>query len=373
MQFNGIPGFDDIKAHLKSTVTNNKVAHAQLFAGQEGAPVLAFAVAYANYLLCENKREEGACGTCNACSKSMKYIHPDVQFIFPTVGTAQIPRKDALSYRFLKEWRSFLANNPYSTVEEWTASLGEEDKVAIIPIDESREIIKNITLKPFEAEIKIVIIWLPEEMAAPAATALLKVLEEPTGKCIFILATHEPDNLLTTIQSRTQRLVIRKFSDQEIVDFLISQYQIDEIKAKRLSHLSDGSIHMAKKLLQDVDHNTHDWFRDWMRACFTFAATTQVDMADEFGKMNKTMRKSVLDYGLSMMRETAISQTNPDLGRAEGEDLKFANNFGKVMDIAKIEEVMNLMNDSIYHLERNANAKIEFLNLSLEITKTFKK
>jgi len=373
MRFSDIPGLNEEKEHLISTISGNKIAHAQLFAGLPGSPNLALAIAYTNYLLCENKTGDGACGTCPACIKTMKYVHPDIQFIFPTASTPEISRKDAFSYKFLKDWRLFLTQQPFGNLEDWTMAFGAADKLAIIPIEESREVIKNLTLKPFEAEYKIVIIWLPEQMQNPAASALLKVLEEPPGNSLFLLVTNDADNLLTTIQSRTQRFVVRKLNDLELQSYLIQTQQIDKQKATQLAHLADGSIHDAMQLLKEEDHDTHDWYREWMRACFTSGLSVMVDLADQFSKMSKTLRKSVLQYGLSMMRETAILQRAPELGRAQGEGQTFATNFGKVMDLSKIESVVIKLNETIYHLERNANPKIEFLNLSLEIAETIKK
>ena len=372
MKFNNIPGLAETKDHLMSTVVANKVAHAQLFAGVKGAPVLPMAIAYINYLLCENKAEDGACGVCPPCTKTLKHVHPDIQYIFPTAAIPGLTRKDALSHKFLKDWRVFLEEQPYGSLEDWTKAFGAEDKLAIIPIDESREIIKNLTLKPFEAEYKIVVIWLPEKMQGPAASALLKVLEEPPGKSLFVLVSEDDDNLLTTIKSRTQKLVIRKFTDSELQSYLEDHHQLDKQKASRVAYLSDGSIHEAMQVIKDADHDTHDWFREWMRACFTAGLPGMVNMADQFGGMNKSLRKSVLYYGLSMMRETAISQSAPELSRSQGEDLKFATNFSKVMDIPKVEQIVSMLNESLYHLDRNANPKIEFLNLSLEISQTLK-
>lgn len=373
MKFNDIPGLAETKEHLISTVTNNKVAHAQMFAGQRGAPGLQMALAYVNFLLCENKTADGACGTCGPCNKTLKFIHPDIQFIFPTAATPAWSRKDALSSKFLKEWRIFLNEQPYGSLEDWTKAFGAEDKLAIIPVDESREIIKNLSLKAFEAEYKIVIIWLPEQMQGPAASALLKVLEEPPGKSLFLLVSEDDDNLLSTIQSRTQKLVIRKFTDEELQSYLEDQLQLDKQKASRVAYLSDGSIHEALQLIHEADHDTHNWFREWMRACFTAGLLGMVDMADQFSRMNKTLRRSILNYGLSMMRETAISQFAPELSRTQGEDQEFTTNFSKVMDISKIEKIAEMLNNSMYHLDRNANAKIEFLNLSLEISQALKK
>ncbi len=372
MRFNTIPGLIEVKEHLISIVTQNKVAHAQLFAGPDGSPNLAMAIAFANYLVCENKQANGECGECPACKKSFNFIHPDIQFIYPVTGTKDIASKDALSKVFLKEWRTFLSENPFGTLEEWTMAFGGQDKQAIISVNESREIIRNLSLKAFEAEYKIVIIWLPEKMNLSSSNALLKVLEEPPGNTVFLLVTNQVDQLLTTIISRTQRLTIRKFSDEELEETLVNQHGVAAEKAQRLSRISEGNLHEALLLIDDVGDNTHEWFREWMRICFTVAYSQMVEFADEFSSMNKVMRKSMLVYGIGMMRETLIAGSSSQLGRTSGEDHDFAINFSKVMNTNKISGVFNLLDASLFHLERNANAKIEFLNLSLSIAEIFK-
>lgn len=370
MRFGDIPGLEETKTHLRSTVAAGKVAHAQLFAGSPAAPGLAMAAAFASYLLCENKGTD-VCGECSACAKTLKHIHPDVQYVFPTAGTSKIPRKDASSSKFLKEWRSFLEHTPFAPLEVFTREQGAEDKLAMIPVEESRDIIKNLSLKPFEADIKVVVIWLPEKMIAAGANALLKVLEEPPGNSVFILASNDPEALLGTILSRTQRLYIRPFSDEEIVNEL-KRLSTEEVKAKRVAHLAEGNLFLARQLLEDAADETHAWFQDWMRSCFTGAFQQMVQLADEFGAMSKAVRTHVLQYGLGMMRETVIIQPAGDLSRLEGEDQTFASNFSKVLSVNKVSDIMNALDESIYHLERNANPKIEFLNLSLTIAQTFK-
>ncbi len=372
MHFNTIPGLNEVKEHLISTVTQNKVAHAQLFAGPEGSPNLAMAIAFANYLTCLKRLPTGSCGDCPACKKSFNFVHPDIQFIYPVTGTKSIASKDALSNKFLKEWRSFIKENIYSTLEEWTIAFGGQDKQAIITVNETREIIKSLSLKSFESEYKIVIIWLPERMGKEGANALLKVLEEPPDKTVFLLATNNAEQLLSTITSRTQRMNIRKFTDEEIGIELVGKYDISEEKAQRISRIADGSLHEAQKVILEIEDNTHEWFREWMRVCFTIVYPRMVELSEEFAAMNKVMRKSMLAYSIGMMRETLITGSVPELSRIHGEDETFALNFSKVMDEEKIGSIFDAMGASMYHLERNANAKIEFLNLSILISDIFK-
>ena len=200
MYFKEIIGHTKIKEALCTSAKNNHIPHAQLFLGQEGSPNLAFALAFANYIVCENKQDKEACGTCAACRKSNKFIHPDIHFIFPVATTKKVT-KDPVSSLFLSEWRAFLQENPYGNLKDWSDFLETENKQCQISKEESRTIIKDIYLKPFEASVKLFIIWLPERMHPSAANALLKILEEPPGETVFILVSNDQENLLPTILS----------------------------------------------------------------------------------------------------------------------------------------------------------------------------
>ncbi len=373
MLFKEIPGLQELKDQLISAADQNQVAHAQLFAGQPGSPNLAMAIAYATYLNCENRKSEGPCGSCASCSKSLKHIHPDIHFVFPVCGTKNVASKDARSRVFLKEWRRFIADNPYGTIEEWTEAFGGQDKQAFISVEESREVIRDLSLKAFENNYKVEIIWLPELMRKEGANALLKILEEPPGRTVFLLVSNHPDSLLTTITSRAQRIIVRKFSDNEIKLYLTEKLGLDEVRAARMTNLADGDLHSALFLTQNIEDNSHDWFRDWMRMCFTKDLGSLVQSADEFHAMNKVVRKSVLQYGINMMRESLVASTAESLCRVDGEEKKFVQNFSKVLTEDKIQSIYEKINTSIYHLERNANAKIKFLNLSISISRIFNK
>lgn len=371
MLFKDIPGLQDLKDRLISAVQQNQVAHAQLFSGDPGSPNLAMAIAFATYLNCENKQPEGPCGICVSCVKAIKFIHPDIHFIFPVCSTKEIKAADAKSVAFLKPWRAFLSDNPYGTIEEWTEAFGGQDKQAFIAVHESREIIKSLSLKAFEGEYKITIIWLPELMNQASGNALLKILEEPPEKTLLILVTDHVDNILTTITSRTQTIYVRKFYDDEIRSYLNKKMGIPESKADRISLLADGNLHYALTLSENIENTTHEWFREWMRLCFKKDLGQLVKLSDDFNSMNKVQRKSVFQYGISMIRESLMSTVAPDLGRVEGDEKAFVRNFSKVVDINKVNTIYEAISSSMFHLERNANARIKFLNLSITISSIF--
>lgn len=375
MKFESIPGLTATKALLLNGLRNGHTAHAQLFAGQPGSLVLPLALAYTSYLHCENKGDD-ACGTCAACSKSFKYIHPDTHFVFP-VGNMKRSNEikgssdeETLKAELRKLWRSFLLEQPFGILDDWAAFYGGEDKQAIISTEESREMIKTLSLKPFESKYKVVIIWHPEYMHIAAANSMLKVLEEPPPNTYFILATHANDKLLPTILSRTQMVNVPLLNDDEVISHLIAQ-GTESKRAGRIAQLSEGDLTLALRLLDNEEDQHTQLFTDWMRACFQKNYANLVAMAEEYHQLDRLDQRNLLHYSLTMMRETLLEISGaPDLHRIQDEELELIRKFSKVMDLKKIEKSVKLMNEASYHLERNGSAKMIFLDLSLQLAHT---
>ncbi|MEM8567785.1 MAG: DNA polymerase III subunit delta, partial [Bacteroidota bacterium] len=358
MRFVDIGGLSDVQNKLVNAAANGQVPHAQLFMGKKGSPNLSMALAYATYLNCESPTESDSCGSCPSCLKMSKYIHPDVHFVFPVSSTKSITGKDVISSSFLKEWRSFLTESPHGDIGEWAAVFGGEDKQANISKEESRQIIKSLSLKAFEAKYKIMVIWLPEYMHPSAANGILKILEEPPEKTVFLLVSSNHEKLLSTILSRTQIVTIPSFTDQEISSILIEKHGLSNSRAQQLAHLADGDLCAALRFMDNVEDNNHQLFADWMRDCFKRDFTSMVQRADSFHTMNKVAQKSLLLYSITMLRESIIRSTTPQLARVNGSEGKFLENFSKVMSIDKVSSISEKLNQAHYHLERNASAKM---------------
>jgi DNA polymerase-3 subunit delta' len=371
MKFSEIPGLTETKKLLTDSVQSNHIAHAQLFVGAEGALNLPLALAYATYLHCQNKGDD-ACGTCPACSKSLKYIHPDTHFVFPLSNVKGDKDEERFKADILKAWRSFLLEQPFSDLDDWTTSYGGEDKQALISREESREIVKALSLKPFESSYKVMIIWQPEFMHPSAANGILKILEEPAAHTYFILVTNAADQLLPTIVSRTQLITVPLLDDKEIEHFLVSKNNIDPKRASRIAQLAEGNLNLAFTLSENEEDDNAHLFIDWMRACHSKKRLGElVAKADEFHAFDKLRQRNILHYGMNMMRETLLSISQADtIHRIQGEELKFIQQFSSVMNVQKIEKSFKLMNDATYHLERNGSAKMIFLDLSLQLSKT---
>jgi DNA polymerase III subunit delta' len=371
MKFAEIPGLTETKALLIDSVKNEHIAHAQLFVGAEGALNLPLALAYATYLHCQNKGDD-ACGTCAACSKSLKYIHPDTHFVFPLSNVKGDKDEERFKADILKSWRSFLLEQPHGDLDDWTTSYGGEDKQALISREESREIVKTLSLKPFESPYKVMIIWQPEFMHSSAANGILKILEEPAAHTYFILVTNAADKLLPTIISRTQLITVPLLEDSEIEKYLSEKKSVEPKRANRIAQLAEGNLNLSLTLSENVEDDNAQLFIDWMRACHNKKRIGElVAKAEEFHGLDKLRQRNILHYGMNMMRESLLNISGAgSIHRVQGEELKFIQQFSTVLSVQKIEKSFKLMNDAAYHLERNGSAKMIFLDLSLQLSKT---
>lgn len=371
MKFSNIPGLEDVKSLLVEAAKSNHIAHAQLFVGAEGALNLPMALAYATYLHCENKGDDDACGICPACSKSNKFIHPDTHFVFPLSNVKGDKDEERFKAEILKSWRAFLSEQPFGNLDDWTNYYGGEDKQALISREESREIIKTLSLKPFESPHKVMIIWQPELMHPSAANGILKILEEPALHTFFILVSNAADRLLPTIISRTQIVAVPLLKDDVIESLLIQQHRLDKTKAAKVTRLAEGNINYALKLIESEEDDNAQRFTDWMRACFKKSYASLVTMAEDYHSLDKLSQKNLMTYSMHVMRETLLRISGAaQMNRSQGDELKFIQDFSKVMNLEKIEKSFTLMNDANYHLERNGSAKMIFLDLSLKLAKT---
>ncbi len=373
MKFQDLPGLQETKNTLRRAVRQSHVAHALLFDGPPGGGGLALALALATYVNCENRSEEDACGVCASCVKMNKLVHPDLHSIFP------LPRSPKDGEDLLGEltplWREFLGESPFRTLPEWLAFIkATNNQQGIIPIKEARAIIGKLSLKAFEAEYKIMILWQPELMNLQAANALLKILEEPPAKTLFLLVTEQSDRLITTIISRTQRLVVPAFRDDDVVEYLQKHHKADESRARRIAYLCDGNLSAAHQLLLEKEDESHAWFSEWMRDCYKRDVIKLVKLADAFDSMSKEKQKGIFDYALRLFRDMLLwTQGAGELLRVPEEELTFVQNFSRAVPEASLELMIAEINEAYYHVERNVRAKMVFLDLSLTTIRLFQR
>ena len=388
MQFSDIVGLHETKQHLMQAADRGKVAHAQLFVGPPGSANLAMALAYATYLNCDDRQADGSCGVSTSGAKMHRYIHPDLHFVFPVSSTKSITGKDVVSDSYIEPWRAFLREQPYGDPSDWSAVFGGENKQLNISKEESRSIIRKLSLTAFEDHYKIVMIWMPEYLHPAAANGILKILEEPPAKTVFLLVAREVDRLLPTIISRVQIVNIRAFTSDEVATYLRDQApDVSATRIEQAAALSEGNLPSALKLLHEVREDQQQLFQDWMRFCYARDYSALVAMTEQFHKLGKEGQKRLFHYGLGMMREVlmglaiqpgagaddgALIAQEKQLLRVQGAALRFVTNFGKVMDFEKVERLTKLFNEGHVHLERNVNPKMIFLDTSLTIAQVIK-
>lgn len=368
MHFSDIPGHESIKQQLIDTVKEGRISHARLFLGPEGCGALALAVAYAQYISCENRGQTDSCGECASCRKYNKLIHPDLHFSYPFFAK----HKDDTALSFIEEWRSAFINNPFLGIDEWRRQVEAENKQANINIAECHQILKKLSLKPFESEYKVLVMWLPEYLDKEGNT-LLKIIEEPPQKTLFLLVAENQEHILNTIRSRTQLFKVPRFKDDDICHFLTNRRGVPVQSAEHIAYLSEGNIQTACNLINEENNNNFHFFKEWMRYCFTNRGIQAIDFSESISRTGRENQKNFLRYCMKMFREVIIMLSGaPMLVHLPDAEKDFIMNFSKSIDLQKAEALFAELEKAYYHIERNANPKILFLDVSLLFVRILK-
>jgi DNA polymerase-3 subunit delta' len=365
MQFKQITGQAIVKQRLINTVKENRVSHAQLFLGPEGSGSLALAIAYAQYLSCEDRQPDDSCGVCSSCRKYQKLMHPDLHFSYPFF--AKDKNDTALS--FIEQWREAILANPYLSLDIWRGHLDAENKQANINIAECHQIIKKLSFKPFESDYKILILWLPEYLDKEG-NALLKIIEEPQPNTLFLLVAQNQDQILNTILSRTQLVKIPALSYDEVKEELMLNHHQTEFAAAEIAYLSNGNFTEALAMLQQENKSHHDLFVQWLRLCYGNKGPEVMSFVEQAAKMGRENQKNFLRYGISFIRECCLIMAGAEsLVHLPEQEFDTARKMIRVMNTAMAQAISAELEKAHYHVERNANPKILFLDVSLQIIK----
>jgi DNA polymerase-3 subunit delta' len=372
MNFSLIPGQTEVITKLLRSVKEERVSHAQLFTGPEGCGSLALALAYARYISCENKTPVDSCGSCKSCVKYEKMIHPDLHFVFPVIkGKKAI---DPVSDNYIAEWREFVGKSPYFSINNWFDSIEVGNAQGMIFASEAAEIIRKLNLKTFESDFKIMIIWLPEKMHHATANKLLKMIEEPPEKTLFLLVSDEYSKVIPTILSRCQLIKIPAFSNDEIKSFLRSRYGTTENKSTDIARVSNGNILRAIELcINDESSAFHlDSFRRLMRFAWKRDILSIIEWSEEMAAKGREAQKNYISFGLRLLRENlmlSLQQLQNNIVFLAGEEADFSEKFHPFINRENIYPLVNELNLAYSHIEANGNAKIIFLDLALRVTK----
>ncbi|MAJ51899.1 MAG: DNA polymerase III subunit delta [Flammeovirgaceae bacterium] len=366
MRFEEIPGLLALKEILVLSHQRNHMAHAQLFSGQEGGAALPLAIAYATYLLCENKASADACGSCSACQKMAKHIHPDVHYFFPSSKSEKEDGKQQT--RVSEVWRKFIIEQPYAVLGDLISVLDTENKQNQISKEEAKKIVRTVSMKSFEGGLKILIIWYPEKMNSAAANAILKVLEEPPENTLYLMVTYHYEDLLTTIISRLQLVTIPSFSEGELTGYLVNNHGATAENAIKAYRFSNGSLPKAVADLEEDNEDELHWFIDWMRNCIGAKYDFLSQMSEKFKQISRAKQQIKMRWALEMIRNAILVKGAEDLISAQGAERVFILKFSNAINLQGLELIYKDISETLYYLERHAHPQMAQLALSIRLS-----
>lgn len=381
MQFSEILGQDHIKSHLIKSAASGRIPHAQLFIGPEGCGTLTTAIAYAQYILCNNTGVDNFNGNDSCNLKFQNLSHPDLHFIYPTVTTEDVKTKPK-SLDFIQDWRAFIQDMPYGGLFDWYKVLGVQNKQGEIRVEDAQEVLKSLSLKSYEGGYKVMIIWMADKMNIAASNKLLKLLEEPSDKTVFILISENEEDIIQTIRSRCQLIHFNGLAEKVITQALISQQNIDEKLAFKIAHQAQGNFNRALSLLKndDTEYPFEQWFVNWVRAAFRAkgnagAIQDLISWSEEIAALGRESQKKFIQFCIEMFRQALlINYETPSLVYIEPKVEKFKmENFAPFVNGNNIHEIFKELSDALYHIERNGNAKIILTDLSIKLTRLIHK
>lgn len=366
--FKDVIGQEALKEKLRREVDEGHIPHAQLFCGPSGVGKLALALAYARYLCCTNRSDGEACGHCQSCKQWDQLMHPDVHFMFPIVSSEK--KKKTICADYLTEWRELLTNSPYFSYSQWLEAIDAENSQALIYGKESDEITKTLSLKPVQGDFKITIIWLPEKMNETCANKMLKLLEEPPERTIFLLCSEEPERMLPTILSRAQRINLPRLTEIEIAKALQNKYGIEPRDSENLAHLANGSFVKALDQIHLNEDNDRylELFISLMRLAYARRIREMKAWSEEVASLGREKQKELLTYCQRMIRESFMANFHQkQMSYMNLEEQNFTSRFAPFVNEGNAMGIMQELSEAQIHIEQNVNAKMVFFDLALKM------
>lgn len=367
--FDNIIGQKEYIASLRTAIDNNRLPHALLISGNEGTGGLALAYAAAQYLICPHRHDGDACGQCPQCLQLGKLQHPDVHFVFPVVRKKN-QKETPISLDYMGEWREAFLNDHYLTLNAWTTMSSEENKQAGIFVAEANNIIKTLSVKPFESDYRVMIIWLPEKMNEETANKLLKIIEEPNDMTHFFFVSQEPERIIGTIQSRVQRINLPPIADVDIQQALVSRFDCPQEKAIDYARMSHGSYVEALKLLHDDEERSFYFtkFCEMMRLSYAKKLFEMKEWSEEMSGIGRERQKAYLQYAQQMIRENFIMNFNtPSLNYLNESERTFSSRFHAFVNYNNVAGIMDELALAEKDIMQNVNAKMVLFDLSLKL------
>ncbi|MDD2563891.1 MAG: DNA polymerase III subunit delta [Salinivirgaceae bacterium] len=367
MYFKEIIGHRDLKRRIRTAFRTGKLGHATMFTGKEGFGSLPIALALSRYVLCTNRNDDDACGKCPSCKKMDKLIHPDLHFVFPVINKKG---KDPISDSYISDWRKFVFNKPYGSYVDWIKYIASENKQGGIFKDESDTINRKLSLKSFESDHKIMIIWMAEKMNDTAANKILKILEEPPASTIFILISVFPEQLLQTIISRTQVIPIPPIDSEDLVAYLELAKGLNEENANDLGVFSEGDLGRSLELIDRMDELNQNVqnFSYFLEYCKLQQTSDILRFIDTTLGKDKTAQIEFLNYILHTVRHNIIQSTieknSKNIGSKSLEKSVKIN-----LTLVQAKTLLKMLTEALNHIERNVNARIVFMDVAIQLRK----
>lgn len=360
MKFSEIHGHEALKVNLRAAIRQGRIPHAQMLIAREGASALPLAIAYARYASCLNRSEEDSCDTCSSCVKYKQLIHPDLHLSFPIYGANETCDD------FIHDFRSAVLENPMLTLNQWFEKINGENKKPNINIRECRNIIRKLALKSYESEFKILLMWLPEYLGKEG-NVLLKLLEEPPEKTLFLLITENQEMILSTIISRTQFIKVPVYTNEEIDLYLNSQGYASGDLAKNIALMAEGNMSKAIQLSKEMENPQFDRFRMWLLDCYQGNMGKILSELDTFIDSGKEQLKMLLVYGIHMVRSSMLVNHQDLSSKLSAQELEFAGRLSKLISLDAAGTIYHEFNNAIFEIDRNGSVKLILINLSLKL------
>lgn len=374
MYFKDVIGQEDVKARLIQSARTGAIPHAQLFTGSSGSGAFPLALAYARYLNCTERSEADACGKCPSCLKFDELVHPDLHFVFPIVSKKE-KKKEACD-DYLSEWRKFLLEgNGYFSIDGWLEEIDAGNSQALIYSKDSDEIIRKLNLRIYEADYRILFVWLPEKMHITCANKLLKVIEEPPGRTVILMVSEEPGLIISTVLSRVQRIHVKPIEEPAIVGALCKEGLSDE-DARRVAHLSGGSYIRAIEAISLAEERNFflEQFKSMMRNSWARNVKNMKELADSMAGMGRERQKNFLAYCQHLIRENFMYRFQaPDITYMDLGETSFSNNFAPYVNERNVFGLMDELACAERDISQNVNAKMVFFDLCLKLTVLIKR
>jgi len=374
MFFKDVIGQGDIKKRLIRLVQEQRLSHALLFTGPPGTGKLALAIAFARFVSCRNKGENDSCGKCSSCRKYNKLAHPDLHFVFPVFKTKEI--RKPISDDFIHRWREFVLKSPYFTLSRWLGYLENENAQGMIYEKESDSVIKKMSRKSFESEYKVMIIWLPEKMHDACSNKLLKVIEEPPEKTLFLMVTEDEEGIIPTIRSRCQIIKVPYIDNESMKKELASMEGTSSEDIPNIVHLAGGDYLKVLDYLNPDEDNRFFFtrFQEMMRYAYKPNIMKLMEWAEEMAVIGRDRQKAYFAFALRLIREYFVMNLKrPDLVYLNDEEFNWGKNFSPFINERNIIPFAREFEDGIKHISMNGNPRIIFSDTALRIAKMIRR